>query len=127
MLKKLKLLSNPFKEHIADYAVQYILNKKAESNLDQLIKDCNISNRYLQKVFVEKIGYSPKFFIRIVRFQQALHYLCAGKIGSLTALGYRAGYFDQAHFIREFKEFTGLAPSQFHPAKHPINQHFLGS
>ena len=125
LFKKLKQQSNHFKENVAEYAIQYILCKKEESTLDKLVKDCNISNRYLQKIFLEKIGYSPKFFIRVVRFQQALHHLSTSKTCSLTALTYQLGYFDQAHFIREFKEFTGFVPSQFRPDKHPINQHFL--
>jgi len=123
--KKLSIPSNPIKEKIADYAIRYIVAEKAETNLDKLAKDCNISNRYLQKIFVERIGFSPKFFIRTVRFQYTLHQLSKCHTGSLTALTYQAGYYDQAHFIREFKEFTGFAPSQFQLANYPINQYFL--
>ncbi|HTE00066.1 MAG TPA: helix-turn-helix domain-containing protein [Mucilaginibacter sp.] len=124
--RRLNISSNPVKEKIVEHAIQYILTKKAGTDLDKLVKDCNISNRYLQKIFIERIGFSPKFFIRIVRFQYALHLLTGCRPDSLTALTYLAGYYDQAHFIRDFKEFTGSAPSQFHLAKHPINQHFLG-
>lgn len=125
LFKKLRTSSNPIKEKIAAHAVQYILTEKAASNLDKLVKDCNISNRYLQKIFLEKIGFSPKFFIRIARFQHALHHLINCSNGSLTTLAYQSGYYDQAHFIREFKEFTGLFPSQFQLTRHPINQYFL--
>lgn len=124
LLKTLKT-SNPFKENIASYAIQFIINEKEEASLDKLVKDCNISSRYLQKIFLEKVGVGPKFFMRIVRFQKTLGCLAAPRTNSLTALTYESGYFDQGHFIKEFKEFTGIVPSHFQPASHPINQHFL--
>jgi len=125
LLKKLKVPVNPLKERIAAHAVQYIVNEKNNSNLDKLVSECNISNRYLQKMFLERIGFSPKFFIRITRFQRALHYVVNCQTDSLTNLAHQAGYYDQAHFIREFKEFTGISPSQFRLTGHPINQYFL--
>ena len=125
LFKRLQSCPHPAKEKITAYAFHYITTEKASSNLDKLVKDCNISNRYLQKIFLEKIGFSPRFFIRIARFQYALHHLMNHHHCSLTSLTYQAGYYDQAHFIKEFKEFTGLTPSQFHLTKHPINQYFL--
>jgi AraC-like DNA-binding protein len=121
----LNISVNPVRDKIAAYATHYILRKKAEADLDKLVGECNISNRYLQKIFLEKIGYSPKYFIKIVRFQHALQDLSGERTGSLTSLAYKAGYFDQAHFIRDFKQFTGFTPSQFSLSKSPINQYFL--
>ena len=122
-----KLSSNTLsmRDEIATHAVHYILREKAASNLDKLASDCNISNRNLQKLFKERIGVSPKFFVRIARFQYVLQHLISDPSASLTGVTYSAGYYDQAHCIREFKEFTGLTPSQFQVAKHPINQYFL--
>jgi AraC-like DNA-binding protein len=113
------------RDKITAHAVQYILTQKGNTDLDQLSDDCGISNRYLQQLFMEKVGFSPKFLIRIARFQQALNQLSRHEDASLTELTYRMGYYDQAHFIREFKEFTGTTPSQFQLSRHPINQYFL--
>ena len=121
----LNISVNPVREKIAAFATRYILRKKAESDLDKLVGECNISNRYLQKIFLEKIGFSPKYFVKITRFQHALHLLSGERKDSLTSFAYKAGYFDQAHFIRDFKQFTGFTPSQFSLSKYPINQYFL--
>jgi AraC-like DNA-binding protein len=125
MINILRPPQNKLKQNIVDHAVTYILRHKENSNISKLVKDCNISNRYLQKIFIEKIGVSPKFFLRTIRFQQVLHYLSNYQINSLTSLSYEAGYYDQSHFIKEFKEFTGLIPSQYSLENHPINKYFI--
>lgn len=71
-----------------------------------------ISSRYLQKLFVEFTGLSPKLYFKINRFQKSL-VLTHDASQSLTSIAYQSGYFDQSHFIRDFKLFTGVAPSAF--------------
>jgi AraC-like DNA-binding protein len=125
LIKKLQPSSHPDKDKLVDYAVRHISTHKDHACLDSLVRECTISNRYLQKLFLERVGFSPNFFKRIIRFQNALRYLVDGQADSYTALAYLAGYYDQPHFIRDFKEFTGLTPSQFQFRKHPINEQFL--
>lgn len=71
-----------------------------------------ISSRYLQKLFVQFTGLSPKLFFKIHRFQRSL-VMAGTKDQTLTSIAYQSGYFDQSHFIRDFKLFTGVAPSSF--------------
>jgi len=52
-------------------------------------------------------------FRKISRFQKSL-YLLANNNDSLTSIAHHCGYFDQSHFIKDFKEFTGTTPSEFH-------------
>ena len=73
-----------------------------------------ITSRYLQKIFLQHTGLTPKLYSKIARFQNSLQ-LIAKKNTSLTDIAYECGYFDQSHFIREFKSFTGFAPSVYDP------------
>ena len=79
--------------------------------IEDIAQSANISKRQLERRFNEIIGVSPKKFSTIVRFQQAIQLF--EKNDTLTALAYDSGYFDQAHFIKEFQTFTGLTPEQF--------------
>ena len=73
-------------------------------------------------MFDEVVGVSPKSFARVIRFDQIKNELILNPQVSLTNLSFRYGYFDQAHFIRDFKQFTGKTPSVFRTevAKQPL-------
>jgi AraC-like DNA-binding protein len=83
-------------------------------NMNTIASRYGISARYLQKLFVNYAGISPKLYVKIARFQKSLQ-LVVDKNLSLTSIAYECGYFDQAHFIKDFKFFTGSAPSRFLP------------
>ncbi len=81
-------------------------------NIDNVASRYGITSRYLRKIFLLHTGVTPKLYSKINRFQNSL--LLIGKGGSsLTSIAYDCGYFDQSHFIREFKSFTGNPPSSF--------------
>ena len=88
---------NDFLENINSFAARY-----------------GLSSRYLQKIFIAYSGLGPNLFSKIARFQKSLH-LVTQKDVSLTTIAYQCGYFDQSHFIKDFKFFTGTAPSHFQP------------
>lgn len=81
---------------------------------------CGISPRYLHRLFLASVGLSPAQFLKVVRLQRSVASL-HGAPQSLTAVAYASGYFDQSHFIRDFKSFTGLTPSQYVPLDFPLN------
>ena len=70
------------------------------------------SARHLNRLFNTYIGMNAKTFSRLVRINYAVSLLKTGN-SSLTALAQQAGFFDQAHFIREFETVCGAAPSKY--------------
>jgi AraC-like DNA-binding protein len=72
----------------------------------------NISPRYLAMLFSEYTGLQPKLLCKINRFNYSLN-LIHSNDQDLTGIAYDSGYFDQSHFIKDFKLFTGLTPHAF--------------
>jgi AraC-like DNA-binding protein len=71
------------------------------------------SRRHLTTRFREHVGLAPKTFARVVRFSRAVGLIQRGLDGSFAELACECGYFDQAHLIRDFREFAGTTPVEF--------------
>jgi len=90
-----------------------------ELNNDDFFRNINtvsarygMTPRYLQKLFLSYSGISPHLFSKITRFQKSLQLITKNEL-PLTTVAHQCGYYDQSHFIKDFKNFTGLAPSHF--------------
>jgi AraC-like DNA-binding protein len=92
-----------------------------ENNMNGIAATHNMTSRNLNKLLNRYTGLSPKLVNKINRFQQSLR-LIAKKDQSLTGIAYDCGYFDQSHFIREFKSFTGITPSAYLENTFTVNQ-----
>ena len=87
--------------------------KKSESlPLNTLSEKTGVHYKKLERIFSRYTGYNPKNFTRVIRFYKALQQMKAKPL-SLTGIGLDGGYYDQPHFIRDFRAFTGKSPSQF--------------
>lgn len=73
----------------------------------------NISRKTLERAFVNFHGLKPKIYNRIIRFNIAAQLMDNGTHQNLTELAYRLGYFDQSHFIRDFKQFSAKTPTEY--------------
>jgi AraC-like DNA-binding protein len=92
-------------------AISMIFKSKGNIRIKELLEALHISQSPLEKRFRQSVGTSPKKFASIVRFKYTL--LAFDPKTSLTDLGYEAGFYDQAHFIKEFRNFTGESPEVF--------------
>ena len=92
-------------------ALALIHQSKGTVRIAQLAQHLNISQSPLEKRFRQVVGTSPKKFASIVRMKHLLANFDDAK--SSTELGFAAGFYDQAHFIKEFRAFTGQSPSSF--------------
>lgn len=80
-----------------------------EVSVETLCKKLEISDTTLFRLFKNHIGQNAQKFLKTIRFRQALSGILEQK-NSLTELGYRSHYYDQAHFIRDFKSLAGHTP-----------------
>jgi AraC-like DNA-binding protein len=71
------------------------------------------SDRHVRRLIAKYTGISPKLLIRIYRYQKTLNSIIASPKQSMACLAAEQGYFDQAHFINEFKRFQGVTPNAF--------------
>ena len=97
-------------------ATQLIYNSKGLVNIKNLSDQCCLSQRQFERKFIEHIGFSPKSFSRIVRFKSLLESYKKGD-STLTEVAYDFGYYDQAHFIQDFKQFSGYTPNRYFSGK----------
>jgi AraC-like DNA-binding protein len=95
-----------------DYTLGQLKAKQGNLAIKSLERQLGISTRQLERLFRAKLGLSPKEMSRIIRLNCAFSNLEANPAASLTQLSYDAGYFDQAHFSRDFKGIAGVSPSQ---------------
>ena len=83
------------------------------AKVEELPGKVYISRRQLEREFKEKIGISPKQYMRIARLNEINRYLQSGAEINFSHLSLEAGYADQAHLCREFKTFAGVPPTKF--------------
>ena len=84
-----------------------------DSEILELPRKYNISQRHLERLFKTSLGISPKKLQRIIRFEKALQLLSNTAYSQLTMISYQLNYTDQSHFIKDFRTFSGITPYQF--------------
>jgi AraC-like DNA-binding protein len=107
-------------------AVKQIEEYQGLVSVESLLQTLFVSERTLERKFNQAIGISPKRFIDIVRLNISAKRLQQMKEKrGLTGIAYDSGYFDQAHFTKEFKKITGVTPQQYHDHVRPLALNFL--
>ena len=97
---------------LISYLLEKINASYGEIRVQELAEDTGYSTRHVSNVFKKYVGISPKLFSRIVRFQRSFSLLRLQKKVTFADLSQDAGYYDQAHFINEFKAFSLSTPTQ---------------
>lgn len=103
-----------------DYAANMIVNKYGIIHVNELVEDVFLCRRQFERKFLYKVGVSPKYYARIRR----VSFLCATlatnkwKVNDWHYLIHQLGYYDQAHFIKDFTDFTGRSPCTY--VKHNV-------
>lgn len=98
-------------DELVSVAIGLIRQSQGTVRIKALAEQLCISQSRLEKRFRAAVGASPKKFASIVRIRHLM--TLASQQPKLTLMGLEAGYFDQAHFIKDFKSFTGETPEEF--------------
>jgi AraC-like DNA-binding protein len=93
--------------------VRTMLDDPAVVRVDELAERHAMSPRTLQRLFRRYVGVSPKWVLQRYRLHEAAERIAEGRDGDWAATALELGYFDQAHFIRDFKALIGASPAQY--------------
>jgi transcriptional regulator GlxA family with amidase domain len=100
-------------DSIVQTTIETMLSTRGSSSISAIFKNDLAKRRQLERKFTTQIGISPKQLGRVIRLQTALKMLLNQTSETLTEIAYESEYYDQAHFIKDFKEFTGTTPKEF--------------
>jgi AraC-like DNA-binding protein len=107
--------SGPFTDTRIENAIDTIIRHEGMVPVDILARNASMSIRNFRRVFTRMAGISPKAYIRVIRLQHILHQLKRNDFSmqQWCQIALRYGFFDQTHFIKEFKHFCGMSPCTF--------------
>lgn len=97
-------------ERSFERALAALVDSGGRASLADLAAAAAVSERQVQRLFASRLGFPPRTVARVIRFQDALRRLMVDPGVSLGDVASAAGYYDQAHFVREFRVFTGGVP-----------------
>ncbi len=104
--------------YIANCAADMILASSGATRISDMVERLGYSHRYVNNIFKSHFGISTKKYAEIVRAQAAIDSLPANSVMDVVE---NLGYYDQAHFIRAFKDYTSLTPKSFLEQLHKKN------
>jgi len=113
-------------DRVVKSVIETIFTANGQLSVNELSRQTNINRRQLERKFSLIIGLSPKQLSKTIRLQTALKMLLNKEFTSLTHLAYENEFYDQAHFIKEFKEFTGFTPKEFYRNQLKMSSLFTG-
>ena len=96
-----------------DQAANLIVEKNGMLHIQDLLKDSCMSRRTFERRFFQKVGLSPKYYARIRRIGFLCNLIAGKRKVNWPDVFYEAEFYDQAHFIKDFEEFTGRTPREY--------------
>ncbi|AZV56461.1 helix-turn-helix domain-containing protein [Clostridium sp. AWRP] len=104
-------------EDLDKFLISNIIKNLGQIKIKELANETNYSVRYINKIFLQEFGLTPKVFSKMMRFQNLLSNLNNLELNmfnsDLTEIAIRLGYYDQSHMIKDFKQFTNTTPNKY--------------
>jgi AraC-like DNA-binding protein len=110
---------------VFEYCIEKIHTTKGAVSVRELEQQTGYSGRWLNRKFEERLGISPKNFASISRFRYYYQALLTNASRILTHKEFYHHYYDESHFIREFKRFTGMPPAKLESTVNNFGKLFL--
>ncbi len=107
------LRSESTSNKIVKSTIEALMSASGNHSIKSLFNHNDSKRRQLERQFARQVGLSPKQLGKVLRLQAALKMMLHQTSENYTQIAYDSAYYDQAHFIRDFKEFTGTTPSDF--------------
>lgn len=102
-------------------ALAWLVENRGQVPVEDLADSASLSPRQFRRICFERTGLTPKRLARVLRFRQALAHTGKGRPADWAQVALDCGYYDQAHLINEFREFSGFAPGEFTASSHVTN------
>ena len=106
-------LSSEYTSRFIEYAVSSIVNRPNRLDFQQLSEQIGYSQKHFINLFKSQVGVTPKQYLKIMRFQQAVLEMEIGRTIDWSHFARENGYYDQSHFIHEFRNFSGFTPVEY--------------
>jgi AraC-like DNA-binding protein len=91
-------------------ALDHLVRSDGNASIEDLAQVAGVTGRQVDRLFARRLGIAPKTVGRVLRFQRALRTLMRDPGRALAEIAADAGYFDQAHFVKDFRRMTGGVP-----------------
>jgi len=102
--------ASPRPDSLVTQSLRLIHENIGSIHVRHLLKRLNVSERQFERRFGRTVGVRASLYLRIMRFQEAVRLMKAGRVERLSDMAYALGYTDQSHFIKDVREFTGYTP-----------------
>lgn len=96
-----------------EYALAEILRSPDQLNLGRVSNRIGYSQKHFISMFKQQVGITPKTYLKIIRFQKAIKEIEQSREVDWAAISLDCGFYDQAHFIHDFKFFSGFTPEDY--------------
>jgi AraC-like DNA-binding protein len=109
-----------------EYAWRALVHTRGQASIGRIAYGCGASHKHLITQFTEQFGLTPKAMARVLRFGRAAELLKTSPRGRLADIAQTCGYYDQAHFTRDFRAFAGVTPTELLASQLPNRGGFVG-
>ncbi len=100
-----------------EHAIQALLDSPENMVLERLYSNIGYSKKHFIRLFSERVGVPPKTYARLARFQKVVQEIARSGGVDWSSVARECGFYDQAHFIHDFKRFSGFTPSEYSKRK----------